>query len=196
MDFTLPLLWSLHGQQPVRETRSGETAPSTAACISGMGVLHRLSTKGATSKVSPGWSVMYCVMERADFSKTSLKTSSSFRLETVSLVSFVRFRIFGMRKGNKTGFFQNIEDRDPDIRIRGCRYSKSIDGLCAIVEDQLKMDPASGALFLFCGRRRDRIKALFHEPYGFVLIHKRLSVPGGYQWLGKQSEVRNLSCHR
>ena len=60
-----------------------------------------------------------------------------------------------------------------------CGYTdmrKSIDGLCAIIEDQLKMDPTSSALFLFCGRRRDRIKALFREPDGFVLIYKRLSV--------------------
>ncbi len=77
-----------------------------------------------------------------------------------------------------------------------CGYTdmrKSIDGLCAIIEDQLKMDPTSSALFLFCGRRRDRIKALFREPDGFVLIYKRLSVRGGYQWPRKQSEVRNLS---
>ena len=47
---------------------------------------------------------------------------------------------------------------------------KSIDGLCAVIEEQLKMDPSSSALFLFCGRRRDRIKALFREPDGFVLI--------------------------
>lgn len=58
---------------------------------------------------------------------------------------------------------------------------KSIDGLCAIVEDQFKMELSSSALFLFCGRRRDRIKALFREPDGFVLIYKRLTVPGGYQ---------------
>ena len=48
-----------------------------------------------------------------------------------------------------------------------CGYTdmrKSIDGLCAMIEDQLKMDPLSSALFLFCGRRRDRIKALFREP--------------------------------
>ena len=70
---------------------------------------------------------------------------------------------------------------------------KSIDGLCAIVEDQLKMDPESSSLFLFCGRRRDRIKALFHEPDGFVLIYTRLSVEGRYQWPSKESEVRNLT---
>ena len=77
-----------------------------------------------------------------------------------------------------------------------CGYTdmrKSIDGLCAMIEAQLKMDPLSSALFLFCGRRRDRIKALFREPDGFVLIYKRLTVPGGYQWPGKQSEVRDLS---
>ena len=53
-----------------------------------------------------------------------------------------------------------------------CGYTdmrKSIDGLCTVIEDQLKMDPSSSALFLFCGRRRDRIKALFREPDGFVL---------------------------
>ena len=55
-----------------------------------------------------------------------------------------------------------------------CGYTdmrKSIDGLCAVIEEQLKMDPSSSALFLFCGRRRDRIKALFREPDGFVLIY-------------------------
>lgn len=75
-----------------------------------------------------------------------------------------------------------------------CGYTdmrKSIDGLCTVIGDQLKMDPSSSALFLFCGRRRDRIKALFREPDGFVLIYKRLSVRGGYQWPRKQSEVRN-----
>ena len=65
-----------------------------------------------------------------------------------------------------------------------CGYTdmrKSIDGLCAIIEDQLKMDPSSSTLLLFCGRRRYRSKALFREPDGFVLIYKRLSVRGSYQ---------------
>lgn len=70
---------------------------------------------------------------------------------------------------------------------------KSIDGLCAIIEDQLKMDPYSRSLFLFCGRRRDRIKALYRDPDGFVLIYKRLSVKGGYQWPRRSSEVRDLT---
>ena len=48
-----------------------------------------------------------------------------------------------------------------------CGYTdmrKSIDGLCAVVKDQLNMDPSRpNAIYLFCGRRSDRIKVLLHE---------------------------------
>ena len=53
---------------------------------------------------------------------------------------------------------------------------KSIDGLCAIVEDQLHMDPRRSALYLFCGKRCDRIKALLWESDGFVLLYNQLEV--------------------
>ena len=55
---------------------------------------------------------------------------------------------------------------------------KSIDGLCAIVEDQLHMDPKRSALYLFCGKRCDRIKALLWESDGFVLLYKRMDGSG------------------
>ena len=70
---------------------------------------------------------------------------------------------------------------------------KSIDGLCAIIQEQLSMDPATNSLFLFCGRRRDRIKAILKEPDGFVLIYKRLTAQGCYRWPRDSSEVRNLT---
>ena len=44
---------------------------------------------------------------------------------------------------------------------------KSIDGLCTIIRDQLQIEPDSKrALYLFCGKRRDRIKVLIKEPDG------------------------------
>ena len=58
---------------------------------------------------------------------------------------------------------------------------KSIDGLCAIIQEQFSMD-ISHALFLFCGRRCDRIKAIMREPDGIVLIYKRLTAQGHYRW--------------
>ena len=50
---------------------------------------------------------------------------------------------------------------------------KSIDGLCSIISDTFHMDPAGNALYLFCGRRCDRIKAIFKEPLsaGFCYPH-------------------------
>ena len=38
---------------------------------------------------------------------------------------------------------------------------KSIDGLAAIVQQNFKLDPFSKDVFMFCGRCKDRIKALF-----------------------------------
>lgn len=52
----------------------------------------------------------------------------------------------------------------------GCTdLHRRIGGLAAIL-----MNPFSNALFLFCGRRRDRIKALHWEGNRFVLLYKRL----------------------
>ncbi|WP_407717510.1 IS66 family insertion sequence element accessory protein TnpB [Inconstantimicrobium porci] len=43
-----------------------------------------------------------------------------------------------------------------------CGYSdlrKGIDGLASIIQQEFKLDPFnSGTLFLFCGRKTDRIK--------------------------------------
>ena len=44
----------------------------------------------------------------------------------------------------------------------------------AIVRDTYELDPYSNSLFLFCGRRCDRIKALHFEKDGFCLYYKRL----------------------
>ena len=76
-----------------------------------------------------------------------------------------------------------------------CGYTdmrKSIDGLMSIVKHTYQMEPYSNALFLFCGRRGDRIKALHWEKDGFVLLYKRLD-QGRYQWPRNASEVRGLS---
>ena len=48
------------------------------------------------------------------------------------------------------------------------------DGLCAAVRAQLGRDPYAGDLFVFVGRRVDRIKILFWDRGGFVVYYKRL----------------------
>ena len=51
---------------------------------------------------------------------------------------------------------------------------KSIDGLSTLVEQELGLSPFSAKLFVFCNRRRDKIKILVWERSGFVLWYKRL----------------------
>jgi transposase len=51
---------------------------------------------------------------------------------------------------------------------------KSFDGLCGVVRDQLGKNPASGEVYIFIGKRRDRVKLLHWEHGGFTLYYKRL----------------------
>lgn len=51
---------------------------------------------------------------------------------------------------------------------------KAIDGLVALVNDVLSQDPFSGHVFVFRGRRGDRVKVLVGDRNGFVLFYKRL----------------------
>ena len=84
--------------------------------------------------------------------------------------------------------------RAEDIYIV-CAYSdmrKSIDGLAAIIKETFGMDPFSPSLFLFCGRRRDRLKALFWEGDGFVLLYKRLE-NGNFKWPRIPEQARRLT---
>lgn len=76
-----------------------------------------------------------------------------------------------------------------------CGYTdlrRGIDGLAAIVQGSFNLDPFTDSLFLFCGRRCDRIKALYWEGDGFVLLYKRLE-GGRFQWPRTATEVRELT---
>ncbi len=69
-----------------------------------------------------------------------------------------------------------------------------IDGLAALVQEQFQLNPLDkGTLFLFCGRRSDRIKGLLFEGDGFLLLYKRL-VPGfRFQWPRTALEAKALT---
>jgi transposase len=69
---------------------------------------------------------------------------------------------------------------------------RSIDGLAAMVQQVFKSDPCSRNLYLFCGRRSDRIKALYFEGDGFLLLYKRLE-HSRFQWPRKESDARQIT---
>ena len=76
-----------------------------------------------------------------------------------------------------------------------CGYTdlrRGIDGLAGIVESQFQMNPFQQMMILFCGRRRDRLKALYWEGDGFVLLYKRLE-SGSFQWPRSGDEVQAMT---
>lgn len=71
---------------------------------------------------------------------------------------------------------------------------KSIDGLCSIILNQLRSEPDGRSIYLFCGKRCDRIKILLKEPDGIVILYKRLDViQGRYRWPRNSSEAKTIT---
>jgi len=58
---------------------------------------------------------------------------------------------------------------------------KSVDGLAIIIQQSFQLDPFSRQLFVFCNRRKDKLKILEWEHSGFWLHYKRLE-KGIFQW--------------
>ncbi len=77
-----------------------------------------------------------------------------------------------------------------------CGYTdmrKSITGLSAIIIQQFEMKPDEQSMFLFCGKRADRMKALIWEGDGFLLLYKVL-IGFRYQWPRNEKEVLALTA--
>ena len=77
-----------------------------------------------------------------------------------------------------------------------CGYTdlrRGIEGLAAVIQQNFQLDPfQKEVLFLFCGRRTDRIKGLLWEGDGFLLLYKRLEA-GRFSWPRNQEEALLIS---
>ena len=59
---------------------------------------------------------------------------------------------------------------------------RGMEGLANIIRFRFHLDPYDrNTLFLFCGKRSDRIKDLLWEGDGFLLLYKRLDT-GAFNW--------------
>lgn len=67
-------------------------------------------------------------------------------------------------------------------------FRKSIDGLCGVVQEEMKMSAFTEVLFVFCSKRKDRLKVLYWDKTGFALWYKRLEEEK-FKW---PKDVENL----
>jgi transposase len=60
-------------------------------------------------------------------------------------------------------------------------FRKGMDGLAALAKETLAEDPFSGTVLVFRAKRADRVKILFWDGSGLLLVSKRLE-QGGFKW--------------
>jgi transposase len=60
------------------------------------------------------------------------------------------------------------------LRLGRTDFRKSVNGLSLLVEAEMKHDPLSGNLFIFCNKGRNKLKILYWDRNGFCLWYKRL----------------------
>ncbi len=80
--------------------------------------------------------------------------------------------------------------------VIACGYvnlRKGSNGLSMIIGDKYHQNPfEKGTLFLFCGRRSNRIKGLLWEGDGFLLLYKRLDT-GAFSWPRSREEALSIT---
>lgn len=67
------------------------------------------------------------------------------------------------------------------IATRPVDFRKGMDGLAAVVRESLGSDPYGGVIYVFRAKRADRVKLLFWDGTGLVLVAKRLEA-GSFRW--------------
>jgi transposase len=72
-------------------------------------------------------------------------------------------------------------------------FRKGLEGLAALVREAMGGDPFGGAVFVFRAKRADRVKLIFWDGTGMVLVAKRLE-DGKFRWPGVQDAILRLSA--
>ena len=80
-----------------------------------------------------------------------------------------------------------VEPRGVFLHRDAVDFRKSIDGLVAIVEQELGRDAYTGTLFVFCNKAKNKLKLLYWDKSGFALWYKRLEKQR-FKWPSKVSE--------
>ncbi|HXV30010.1 MAG TPA: IS66 family insertion sequence element accessory protein TnpB [Sinorhizobium sp.] len=79
------------------------------------------------------------------------------------------------------------------VATRPVDFRKGMDGLAALVKEQLKCDPFCGVIYVFRSKRASRVKLVFWDGSGLCLFSKRLE-EGKFRWPRIEDGVMRLSA--
>lgn len=72
-------------------------------------------------------------------------------------------------------------------------FRRGMEGLAALVREAMGSDPFCGAVYVFRAKRADRMKLVFWDGTGMVLVSKRLE-DGKFRWPGVADAIMRLSA--
>jgi transposase len=72
-------------------------------------------------------------------------------------------------------------------------FRKGLEGLAALVREAMGADPFCGTVYVFRAKRADRVKLIFWDGTGMVLVAKRLE-DGKFRWPGVHDAIMRLSA--
>ena len=81
------------------------------------------------------------------------------------------------------------------VAVEPCDMRKGFNGLYAAVLERLGEDPKTGALYVFCNRRHNRLKILYWDGTGLWVLTKRLE-QGAFSWPKACEPERTKLCVR
>lgn len=78
------------------------------------------------------------------------------------------------------------------VATRPVDFRKGAEGLAALVRETMGADPFSGTVYVFRAKRADRVKLVFWDGTGTVLVSKRLG-EGKFRWPKVEDGLMRLS---
>ena len=82
------------------------------------------------------------------------------------------------------------------VAVEPADFRQGIDGMARLCQERLGADPFSGAVFVFCNRRRKGLRILSYDGQGFWLCYKRLSTGRFRCWpAGNGEAMTALQAH-
>ena len=79
------------------------------------------------------------------------------------------------------------------VATRPVDFRKGAEGLAALVREEMRADPFSGAIYVFRAKRADRVKLVFWDGTGVCLFAKRLE-DGKFRWPAIEDGVIRLTA--